>query len=205
MARAKPILPHHVEYLDEHFGVSPQWKSFHRKLRSEKFVDAVRQDTRSNRKLKRFSKMVGLRERSKQEGLSVMGDTGRRYKVKFHPEAKRFSCSCHDWTYKRSVKNRGRSGDCKHINRMKSSMKQELSKTASPILGLARIGRGLHREDKMRDEAAKMKIQDKAYKRHFPRQSLVSELMRKAAASVRGRAAAAFLKEAKKLSLHPRM
>lgn len=197
MSRAKPISPQHAEFLDEHFGVSPQWKAFHRKVRSEKFVNAVKSDTRSDRKLKRFAKMIGMRERSKQEGLSIMGDSGKSYTVKYHPEAKRFSCSCGNWTYKRSVKNRGRGGNCKHIDRMKSTMKNDLQKVAMPgLLNIARLGRGLHKEDKMRDERIKLDIEDKAYKKHFKQPSVIKDLLLgKTASAVRGRAAAAFLEE----------
>jgi len=189
---AKPILPQHQEFLDEHFGgMSPQWKKFHRNLRSPQFVDTVRQDTRSDRKLRRFSKMVGLRQQSKQPGLSARGDSGKSYRIKFHPEAKRFSCSCKDWTYRRSVKNRGKSGDCKHINRMKSTMKQGLTKTA--FLGPARLARGFYQEEKNKDEATKEKIRNKAYEEHFKRPSLLREFVfGKKAAAVRGRAAVEF-------------
>lgn len=206
MARAKPVLPQHTDFLDEHFGVESKWDSFRRNLKNEQFVDAVKQDTRSDRKLKRFSKQVGIRDRSKQPGLSVVGDSGAAYKIKFHPETKRLSCSCNDWTYKRSVKNRGPQGDCKHISRMKNTMAgQKLTKEAV-ALGLARIARGIHKEDKAKDQRIKLKIQHEAYKKHFPRKSLIHDVIFKsAAAEVRGDAAAAFLDGAKMLSLHPRM
>lgn len=206
MARAKPILPQHTDFLDEHFGVESKWNSFRRNLKNQQFVDAVNQDTRSDRKLKRFSKQVGLRDRSKQPGLPVIGDSGATYKIKFHPETKRLSCSCNDWTYRRSVRNRGARGDCKHIKRMKNTMAgQKLTKEAV-ALGLARIARGIHKEDKAEDERIRSKIQHKAYKRYFPRTSLIHDIIFKtAAAQVRGDAAAAFLDGAKRLSLHPRM
>lgn len=206
MARAKPILPEHTDFLDEHFGVESQWGPLRRNLKNEQFVDAVKQDTRSDKKLKRFAKQVGLRDRSKQPGLSAIGDSGATYKIKFHPETKRLSCSCNDWTYKRSVRNRGAQGDCKHISRMKNTMAgQKLTKEAV-ALGLARIARGVHKEDKLKDQRTKARIQERAYERHFPRESLVHDMIFKsAAAEVRGDAAAAFLKEAKRLSLHPRM
>lgn len=82
---------------------------------------------------------------------------------------------------------------------------QKLTKEAV-ALGLARIARGIHKEDKALDERTKAKIQEKAYKRHFPRSSLLHDIIFKmAAAEVRGNAAAAFLDGAKRLSLHPRM
>ena len=193
--RAKPILPQHTEFLDEHFGVDPRWKEFHRKLRSKKFVDAIKQDTRSNRKLKRFSRMVGLRQQTKQKGLLIAGDSGKSYRIKYHPEAKRFSCSCKDWTYKRSTRNRGRTGDCKHIGRMRDSMRQGLMKTAGggPLLAAARLGRGFQQEEKHRDTATKEKIKHRAYKKHLKRPSFLSEwLFQKNAAAARGGAAEAF-------------
>lgn len=205
MPKARPVLPQHVEFLDEHFGVSPQWKSFHKNLKNEKFVDAVRQDTRSDRKLKRFSKMVGLRERAKQKGVLARGDTGRNYRINYHPEVKRFSCSCKDWTFKRSVKNKGPGGNCKHIKRMKSEVQMQLTKTGMSALSvLARVGRGLHQEDKMSDQIMVEYAKHKAYKKYFKRPSLIEQAFLKGA-SVRGNAAAAFLEGAKKLSLHPRM
>ena len=195
MSSALPVRREHQEFLDDHFGVSPQWKSFHRNLRKPEFGDAVRQDTRSDRKLKRFTKMVGMRQQSKQPGLKASGDTGKTYRIKYHPEAKRFSCSCNDWTYKRSVKNRGAGGECKHINRMKDSMKQTLMKTGS-LLGIARIARGVGQEEKTRDSAKKAKITQEAYKRNFPRPSLAEEwFFGKKAAAVRGRSASALREE----------
>ena len=142
MSKATPILPHQQGFLDEHFQVDPNWKKFHRNLRSKSFVATVRQDTRSDSKLKRFVRMVGLRQQSKSKGIPAPGDGGKTYKIKYHPEARRFSCSCRDWTYKRSVKNRGPEGDCKHIKRMKEGAKQTLmSKVAALQVGRALRGR----------------------------------------------------------------
>jgi len=208
MPRAKPILPKDQEFLDDHFGIAPQWKSFQKKLKNPQFIDAVRQDTRSDRKLKRFSKMVGMRQQSKQKGIKVFGDRSNSYQIKYHPEAKRFSCSCPDWTYKRSVRNRGRTGECKHIRRVKNTMKQELMKTGSASMGLnlLRLGRGVHDQDKMRDQILKEKIKHKAYKRHMPRQGLISAYLGlKKSAAVRGLAAKSLQGQFSKLRLHPRI
>ena len=82
--------------------------------------------------------MVGLRQASRQSGVPVSGDSGKTYKVKYHPEARRFSCSCRDWTYAKSHKRRGPGGDCKHIGKMKSGVKQQLmEKTATAVRGRA--------------------------------------------------------------------
>lgn len=142
MARARPINPQHQEFLDEHFqsGVSSDWPAFRKKLRGKAFVRSVKQDARSDAKLKRFARMIGYRQSSRQAGVPIMGDTGKKYKVRYHPEAKRFSCSCKDWTYARSHKRRGSSGDCKHINRIKSGVRQELmEKTATSNRGRAAL------------------------------------------------------------------
>lgn len=142
MPKARPIDPKHQEFLDEHFqaGVPSDWRSFHRKLRSKSFAQSVRQDPRSDAKLKRFAKMVSFRQSSKQPGVAIVGDTGRTYKVRYHPEAKRFSCSCKDWTYARSHKHRGTSGNCKHIQRVQDGVKQQLmEKTARSIRGRAAL------------------------------------------------------------------
>lgn len=142
MSRQQPINPQHQEFLDEHFqaGVPSDWRAFHRKLRSKSFVESVRQDPRSDPKLKRFVKMVGYRQSSNQPGVPVVGDAGTTYKVRYHPEAQRFSCSCKDWTYARSHKRQGPSANCKHINRVREGVKKQLiEKTAAEIRGLAAL------------------------------------------------------------------
>jgi hypothetical protein len=190
---ATPIEPKHQEFLDEHFGISPQWKQFHRKLRGKHFASAVMQDTRSDKKLKRFTKNFGTRQQSKSPGVEVPGDTGAKYKIKYHPELDRFSCGCGDWTYARSVKNKGRGGDCKHIKRMKWRAKRRaMKKMASALAGSAlRLARTGYMEEKMKDTAKKRGISHKAYKKHFPREGLLVAFAKRA--SIRGRAARALL------------
>lgn len=141
MTRALPINLQHQEFLDEHFqsGVPSDWQALHRKLRSKSFATSVIQDPRADPKLKRFVKMVSLRQSSRQAGVAVVGDTGKTYKVRYHPEAKRFSCSCKDWTHARSHKNQT-TGNCKHIKRLKDGVRQGLmEKQATRIRGLAAL------------------------------------------------------------------
>lgn len=141
MSKAHSINPKHQEFLDEHFqsGIPSDWRAFHRKLRSKAFARSVKKDPRADPKLKRFVRMVNLRQSSRQSGVAVVGDTGKKYKVRYHPEAKRFSCSCKDWTHARSHKNRV-SGNCKHIKRLKDGVRQGLmEKQATRVRGLAAL------------------------------------------------------------------
>jgi len=191
MAKATPILPKHQEFLDEHFSIEPQWKRFQKKLKNKQFSEAVRQDTRSDPKLRRFAKMIGLRQQSKSRGVKVPGDTGRKYRIKFHPENGRFSCSCGDFTYVRSVKRKGPSGECKHIKRMKQGAKEMMQKAAANPLDVLRLANALRVEEKVKDKRTEQKIKNKAYKAYFPRESLVTQFMKMA--SIRGRAAATLM------------
>jgi hypothetical protein len=191
---ATPIRPQDQEFLDEHFGVQPAWNQFHKNLKKPQFVEAVRQDTRSDTKLKRFAKMVGTREQSRSRPVNVVGDSGKKYKVKYHPEAGRFSCSCPDWTYKKSV---GR-GECKHIRRLQQGIRSEMmDKTANPLLNIVRLGNELRREDLLQDQNKKISIENEAYKKYLPKESLFSVLGRSGGfnkmAAIRGKAAKALL------------
>src|SRR5689334_5962055 len=100
---AVKIQPEHQEFLDTHFGISPQWGDFHKKLKDRAFVDAVSVDTRSDDKLRAFAQAIGMRDQSGNKALKVPSDVSGSYRVKYHPEVKRFSCTCPDWTYKRST------------------------------------------------------------------------------------------------------
>jgi len=192
MAKATPIFPQHQEFLDEHFSIEPKWQSFQKKLKDKRFAEAVRQDTRSDPKLVRFSKMIGLRQQSKSKGVLVPGDTGSKHRIKYHPENSRFSCSCGDFTYVRSVKRKGSSGECKHIKRMKQGAKEMMKeKSAAAPMNVFRLAKAMRGEELARDEVTKSKIKDRAYRAHFPRQGLISQFMK--SASVRGRAASVLL------------
>ena len=191
MSKAVPIVPQHQEYLDDHFGVAPDWKGFRRKLRSKSFAESVKQDPRSDRKLKRFAKMVGLRQSSKSKGVVVASDVSGTYRVRYHPQVNRMSCTCKDWTHVRSVKDR-RIGDCKHIKRVKGATKEQLmrQKKASLGLNLFRLGRRVSKQDKDTDKATKARVKWKAYKEHFPTPSLMEQYLKKSAnAEILGRVA----------------
>ena len=76
---------------------------------------------------------------------------------------------------------------------------RDILKQAGANIGLtlARIARGLQEADKTKDKITKMEIEDKAYKRHFPRRGIIESYLKKTAADeaavVRGRAAVSFL------------
>jgi hypothetical protein len=189
---AKAIPQKYQEFLDEHFSISPMWGSFHKNLKDPDFISAVRKDERSDPKLKRFAKMVGLRETSTSEGISALSDGVGTYKVRYHPEVGRFSCTCPDWTYKRSVKYRGAGSDCKHIQRMGNVEKEKLMKTASTISGPLRIAKSIYRDEKNYEQAKKMERQNELYKAYFPpREGLLKQFIK--SASARGRAARSLL------------
>lgn len=118
--------PQHEEFLDEHFGISPMWKNFRKKLRSKSFVEAVKQDTRSDEKLKRYSEANGqhLRARGVPTFPVPSQSSGKSYTVKFHPDTERYSCSCGDWIHARSHKVGKKQQDCKHIWLVKNELKQ---------------------------------------------------------------------------------
>jgi hypothetical protein len=84
--------PQHEEFLDEHFSVTPQWKAFRKKLKAKSFVEAVKQDTRSDEKLKRYSEANGKHLRA--HGVPTFPvpsqSSGKSYTVKYHPDDGRF-------------------------------------------------------------------------------------------------------------------
>jgi len=173
------VEPEHRDFLDTHFGVSPQWSDFHKKLKDRTFVNAVSADTRSDDKLKAFAQALNMRDQSKGRSLKVPSDTSGSYKVKFHQEANRFSCTCPDWTYKRSVGG----GDCKHIERLKAAKKESLMKTASvisPADVLFRVGRVVNREHNDKAQAKKLKAENSAYAQAYPQQPFLSQWMKRA-------------------------
>lgn len=133
--------PQHLEKLDEHFSTpgTAKWKAFKSALRSSGFVAAVKQDLRSDPKLKRFSDNVGRHMQARKVPVfEVPSSSGpREYRVKYHHDVGRFSCNCGDWTYKRSVQTRGSEKDCKHVRMIKSQLgalgkrPEDLTKTAT--------------------------------------------------------------------------
>lgn len=75
---------------------------------------------------------VALSPHTKEERMRATpkrfgGKSGRSvYKLRFHPEENRWSCSCKDWQYRRQVE-----GDCKHIKARLQDKKSWEIKTAS--------------------------------------------------------------------------
>lgn len=117
--------PQHQEFLDEHFSIAPQWGTFKKKLKSKTFVEAVKQDTRADDKLKRYSEANGKHLQARGVPtftIPSMSSTGK-YTVKYHPDIDRFTCNCGDWVYKRSHQQRKPNKDCKHITLIKTQLK----------------------------------------------------------------------------------
>lgn len=129
------------EKLDLHFsapGDGKKWAVFKRELKSKGFLKAVESDERSDEKLKQYAKMIHLHKTGKGPTFPVAGDSGKKYTVKYHPDIERFTCSCPDWTIKRSTSG----GDCKHIQKLKSqqSMVKEASFAIRQLANAARMG-----------------------------------------------------------------
>ena len=72
-----------------------------------------------------------------------------------------------------------------------------MDKTANPLLDILRLGAGVKREEISRDRSKKLSIQHEAYKKHFPKENILTTLARSGGfdktASVRGLAAKALL------------
>ncbi len=134
--------PQHEEFLDDHFSLSPQWKTFKKKLRSKSFVEAVRQDTRSDDKLKRYSeanaKHVQARGVPKFSVPSM--SSGKKYSIKYHSDIDRFSCNCGDWVHAKSHRMGKTQQDCKHIKHVKAQL-QYLGKDPEDFIKQAALGR----------------------------------------------------------------
>jgi hypothetical protein len=122
------VQPKHLEFLDQHFGVDPAWKTFRAKLRSPSFVDAVKADTRSDNKLKRYSE--GNAKHLQARGIPTFpvpsqSDGSKTYDVKYHPDIDRFTCNCGDWIHKRSWRKGQGTRDCKHVWLVKNELKNK--------------------------------------------------------------------------------
>lgn len=117
--------PQHEEFLDEHFGISPAWKDFKKKLRSKSFVEAVKQDPRADDKLKRYSEANGLHLRARNVPSFPVPSQSKAgsYTVKYHPSVGRYSCNCGDWVHARSHQTGKTKQDCKHIWLVKNELK----------------------------------------------------------------------------------
>lgn len=139
---AQKAQPQHQEFLDEHFSISPQWASFKKKLRSPSFVEAVKQDTRADDKLKRYSEGNGLHVQAR--GVPTFPvpsqSSGKWYTVKYHPESDRFTCNCGDWVHKRSWQEKKRQGECKHVQLVRMELKNKGTE-AKDLVKQAALGR----------------------------------------------------------------
>jgi len=170
------------DFLDEHFSITPKWDDFHKKLKNKSFVTAVQSDTRTNDKLKAFVSSVSMREQSKGPSVKAPSDVSGSYKVKYHPDHDRFSCTCPDWTFKRSVTG----SDCKHISRLKTDSKESLmNKTKEANFGTAadvmfRVGRAVNKEKKDLNTAANLKAENQIYSQAYPQQSFIQAFLKKA-------------------------
>ncbi len=125
LAASEAPKPAIQQFLDDHFSVSPNWKGFKNKLVSKKFVEAVKQDTRADKKLKRYSEMNGKHMQAKGVPVFPVPSQSRTgsYNVKFHPDIDRFSCNCGDWVHQRSWRTGQRTQDCKHIKLVQSDLR----------------------------------------------------------------------------------
>jgi predicted nucleic acid-binding Zn finger protein len=134
--------PQHEDFLDEHFSISPQWKAFRKKTRAKSFVEAVRQDTRSDEKLKRYSEANGkhLRARGVPAFKVLSQSSNKDYTVKYHADDGRFSCSCGDWIHARSHQTGKSRQDCKHIKSIKAQL-ERAGKTPEAMMKKAAMGR----------------------------------------------------------------
>lgn len=133
--------PQHEEFLDHHFSLNPQWKTFKGKLRSKSFVEAVRQDTRADDKLKRYSEANALHAQAR--GVPTFSvpsaSSSRKYSVKYHAGPDRFSCNCGDWIHTRSHQSGKALQDCKHIRQVKSDL-QSTGKTPNDFIKTSALG-----------------------------------------------------------------
>lgn len=171
------------DFLDEHFSVSPKWDDFHKKLKNKSFVTAVQHDTRSDDKLKAFVSAVSMREQAKGPAVKAPSDVSGTYKVRYHPEHDRFSCTCPDWTFKRSVSG----SDCKHISRLKEGAKESLMKKTANMVSAAdvlfRIGRTVKKKEQDEAVTRNLAAENAAYSQAYPTPSLIQSFLKKAADS----------------------
>lgn len=134
--------PQHQEFLDEHFSLNPAWKDFKRKLKSPSFVEAVKQDTRADEKLKRYSEANAqhLQARGVPYFRVPSQSSSKYYTVKYHPDNDRFSCNCGDWVHARSHQEAKRQKDCKHIGVIRNELKSQ-GVTSKDLVKKAAAGR----------------------------------------------------------------
>jgi hypothetical protein len=128
------------EHLDNHFADTGtgKWKSFKKRLASQSFVDAVKQDERSDAKLKRWSTVLHkhLAARNVPTFQVPSQSSSKMYTVKYHPDLNRFTCSCGDFTYVQSVRT-AKNRDCKHIQMTKLELDAQGKKLEKKAMSAA--------------------------------------------------------------------
>lgn len=135
--------PQHEEFLDDHFSLSPKWRTFKKKLRSPSFVAAVKQDLRADDKLKRYSDANAKHVQARGVptfAIPSMSGSSKKYSVKYHSDINRFSCNCGDWVHARSHQTGNTQQDCKHIKHVKAQL-QYTGKDPEDFIKRAAMGR----------------------------------------------------------------
>lgn len=158
----------HLEKLDEHFTTTDgdKWSTFRKNLRAKSFSQAVKQDPRADRKLKRYAANIHQHLISKNIVAKVKGDSGKTYTIKANPDTGRHSCSCGHWINQLSSKSKG---DCKHITAHLASQKEKQAGLVGE--GVSALGRSAllaHHHEAMARENFQSKAVAEAYKRNFP-------------------------------------
>jgi hypothetical protein len=164
--------PEIQDQVDTHFASADpkKWKEFRRRLRDKGFAAAVRRDERSDAKLKRFTDLVGRHVSLKDPGIPVEGSEGKKYRVKYHADITRYSCSCPHWTYKLAPSPEG--GDCRHIEQVRGAEKRASVTVTLPKAVQNLLSAGwVHRQtEKNKDKAYKARSARKAYHEIVPRE-----------------------------------
>ena len=112
-----------LDKIDQHLapGETSRWKGFNKNLRSKAFVQGFQDDERPTPSQKMSVEMRHKHLASKTKGVKVQGETGN-YTVKYHPDIDRYTCSCGDFTYKKSGV---QGGACKHIAQARDPSKEQ--------------------------------------------------------------------------------
>lgn len=115
--------PHVLEKVDQHLTPSQahRWQGFSKSLRSKAFVEAFKNDERATPTQRRSAELRHLHLTAKDKGTKVQGGTGT-YTVKYHPTVDRYTCSCGDYTYKKSGTSKG---TCKHIEQARQPKQEQ--------------------------------------------------------------------------------
>lgn len=125
-----------LDKIDQHLAPSEtsRWQGFGKNLRSKTFMQAFKQDERATPSQKLSAEMRHKHLTSKVKGVKVRGETGT-YTVKYHPDVDRYTCSCGDFTYKKSGTAKG---VCKHIDQARVVSQEQvplpLQKVAERVL-----------------------------------------------------------------------